>query len=206
MKLHQPRPWLAILAAAYVILLPGSASAVETILTFDPEASSLTFDFDTTLHGVEGTLHLTAGDVRFDLETGSASGSIVVDATRTETGNGARDRKMHRSVLESDRYPEIVYHPSAVSGSLDADGRGHVRLDGTVSIHGSDHPLALDADVAIVGDRLSAETEFLVPYVDWGMKNPSILILRVDKEVHVVVKAVGNVELASPPAAMAPTP
>lgn len=187
----------ALVVFVLVLGVPASAVAAEAVLVLDPGASRLAFDFGTTLHGVEGTLHLSEGTVRFDLDGGTATGRIVIDATRTETGNRSRDKKMHNAVLESERYPEIVYRPSAVSGRLAPDGTGRVHVDGTVSIHGSEHPLGFDADVTMDGDRLTATTEFLVPYVEWGMKDPSLFILRVDKEVHVEVAAVGRVDLAS---------
>jgi len=44
----------------------------------------------------------------------------VFDATRAETGNQGRDRKMHEEVLESARYPEIVFTVSGASADLDA--------------------------------------------------------------------------------------
>jgi hypothetical protein len=39
-----------------------------------------------------------------------------------------------------------------------------------------------------------ATTHFVVPYVEWGMKNPSNLLLRVDKRVDVDVIAKGTAE------------
>ena len=42
------------------------------------------------------------------------------------------------------------------------------------------------------GDELSAETAFEIPYVEWGMKDPSFLFLRVAKVVEVKVSATGS--------------
>jgi hypothetical protein len=47
---------------------------------------------------------------------GKLSGEVVVDATSGESGKGMRARKMHREVLESDRYPEIAVHPDRFEG------------------------------------------------------------------------------------------
>jgi hypothetical protein len=47
-----------------------------------------------------------------------------------QSGNGMRDRKMHREVLESDRYPEIVFRPDRVDGAVLLSGTSSVRVHG----------------------------------------------------------------------------
>jgi len=183
----------AIAIAALALAMPG-AGAAERVLTLDPEATRVRFDLDTTLHHVEGHLYVTSGRVTFDLDGGTASGEIVLDAARTETGNGSRDKKMHKSVLESALYPTIVFRPATARGTLPAEGSGRVILDGTVSIHGADHPLTLEADVVVDDGAATGTATFVVPYVDWGMDNPSLFVLRVAKQVDVTVEAVGRVE------------
>ena len=48
------------------------------------------------------------------------------------------------------------------------------------------------ADVAIDGDRVTAVGRVTIPYLEWGMADPSAFVLRVEKEVHVEVKAAGT--------------
>jgi polyisoprenoid-binding protein YceI len=190
MRAHYLPALLSLMLAA---LASQSLPAEEWLLILDPEESEAGFGLDTTLHHVEGNLYLSSGEIRFDLETGQASGEVVIDALRTETGNEARDKKMHKAVLESARYPTILFHPEQVAGELGVDGRGSLMLSGEVTIHGTSHPLTLEAEVAVDGDRATGETRFDVPYAEWGLKNPSLLLIRVAKEVQVELTAVGRI-------------
>jgi hypothetical protein len=48
--------------------------------------------------------------------------------------------------------------------------------------------------VQISADTVTATTRFTVPYVEWGMKNPSRLLLRVSKQVEIEVSAKGTIK------------
>jgi hypothetical protein len=41
---------------------------------------------------------------------------------------------------------------------------------------------------------VQASTKFIVPYEEWGMKNPSTLFLKVDKTVAISISAAGEVQ------------
>lgn len=180
-----------VLAFAFAVA-SSPAVATETVLTLDPSSTELTFTLDSALHRVEGRFFLQEGEVRFDPETGAAAGRLVVDARRGETGNGSRDRKMHRKVLESERFTTIVFVPERFEGELPVSGKGEVRLSGTMAIHGDRHPMTLVAEVERQGDHVRTATGFTIPYVEWGMPDPSLFLLRVDKEVEVRVRAEGD--------------
>ena len=92
-------------------------------LQIDPAQTKVEFTLADVLHTVHGTFVLKRGTIRFDPATGKASGELVVDAASGESGNGARDRRMHKDILESDRYPEIVFRPDRVEGQGGAAGR-----------------------------------------------------------------------------------
>ena len=114
--------------------------------------------------------------MRFDPATGAASGRIAIDAARAETGNGSRDKTMHEQGAGGrDSIPLFVFVPERFEGELPAAGAAssEVKLVGTLSIHGSEHPLTLPARVESDGDHLTATTTFEVPYVEWGMHDPS---------------------------------
>lgn len=179
------RIWIPIVAAA--VVLAGAASAAEHGLQLDPAASRVEFTLKSTLHTVDGRMSLSRGVIRFDPATGTASGEIALNARRTETGNHERDEKMHDRVLESELFPEIVFIPERITGEIPESGDGQIGLEGTVTVHGTDHRIALTARITREGDHVHAVATLPVPYVAWGMKDPSVLVLRVAKQVNVAL-------------------
>lgn len=175
--------------ALAVLLPPPAARAAPQRLVIDPAEATISFTLGATLHRVEGALSLVGGEIRFDPDEGSAAGEIVLDATSARTGVDRRDRNMHRDVLESERYPRIVFRAERLR-VLSRDARGaRIELAGELEMHGERHPLAIPARVGVDGARAAIDADFRVPYVDWGMRDPSALILRVDRFVDVTVRA-----------------
>lgn len=60
-------------------------------------------------------------------------------------------------------------------------------------MHGGGHPLTLVVQAHLAGNHLTADTQFAVPYVSWGLKNPSTLFLRVNDTVDVAIHATGKI-------------
>jgi len=178
---------LALLAASVV-----SARAQQTTLQVDPSKTAVKFALDAALHTVHGTFHVRPSALEFDPASGQTSGEILVDAKSGETGNGMRDRKMHKDVLESDRYPEISFRPDRVEGAVASPGKSSVKVHGMFCIHGIDREITVPAEVEMSSDSWSATVHFTVPYAKWGMKNPSTLFLRVSDSVEIDLVAAGS--------------
>jgi len=182
--------------ASLLLLAAGAAAAEEQQLLLDPAQSEVVFDLPATGHDVHGVFVLRDGAVRFDPDTGVATGEIRVELAGGETGNGSRDRTMREDVLEAERFPFATYRVDRVSGELKEGGTSSLKLSGVLEVHGSGHPLEVGAEVSLQGARVTADVSFPVPFVEWGMKDPSILFLRVDKTVAVKVHAVGSLGAA----------
>ena len=167
--------------------------AQDMTLELDPANTRIEFTLGATLHNVHGTFALKGGTIQFNPSTGSAKGLVVVDATTGNSGNEGRDHKMHQEILESERYPEITFTPSKLSGKVALQGESSVQVDGIFKLHGTDHPLTLTLLVQATGNILTARTHILIPYIAWGLKNPSTFLLHVSDKVEIEVAAVGRV-------------
>ena len=154
------------------------------------------FSLGATLHTVHGSFVLKGGEVRFDRATGTASGEIIVEAATGKTGNDRRDRDMHKSVLESGKHPLIVFRPDHFEGKLPPDGPSQIQVHGTFSIHGANHEMTIPAQVESTPPHLSARLRFTVPYVKWGLKDPSSFFLHVKDTVEMEIRAVGRLGVA----------
>lgn len=177
--------------------MPVQAQSIK--LNLDPARTQMTFTLGATFHSVEGSFKLKSGAIRFNPATGEARGDVVVDATSGESGNNSRDRKMHKSVLESQNYPEIIFVPERVQGPVSLSGDSHVQIQGLTKLHGSRHEITIPADIQVTGAQLTANLHLAIPYVEWGLKDPSTFVLRVEKKVDVAIHVAGN--LSFPPAA-----
>jgi polyisoprenoid-binding protein YceI len=169
------------------------AAVSEVVLTLDPAQSKIHWTVDSTLHTVHGTFALKSGAIHFDPGTGKAGGEIVVYAPSGESGNGSRDAHMHKEILESAQYPEVVFRPTQVEGKVDQSGASEVKLTGVFSIHGADHDLTAEVHAELTGDRWKGIGKFEVPYVKWGIKDPSNFLLKVKPVVNVEVEMSGPV-------------
>ncbi len=169
-------------------------------VNLDPTRTTVEWTLATTLHTVHGTFKMKSGIVSFDTKSGTASGIIIVDATSGDSGNYARNKKMHGEILESQHYPEITFTPKRVIGDVLPNGKTTIQVQGLFHVHGSDHDLTISIPVEINSGDVKASTSFTVPYQEWGMKDPSNFLLHVDKKVTVSVSAVGNLSPSTSPA------
>lgn len=181
-----------ILTALGVTLLGTVAGAGQIDLVFDPAHTSIEFTLDATMHQVHGTFELASGTVRYDPATGQTTGRIVVDARSGESGNARRDRDMHAKVLDSEAHPTIALVPERVIGELPPAGTGSVTVSGWFLIGGGKHEVEIPLAVTVTGDEVEIQGQFEVPYVEWGLDDPSKFVLRVAKEVTIAITAHGS--------------
>ncbi len=184
---------MLLLALPATANLVPAARAQDLAVQLDPAQTKIEFTLGATLHTVHGSFRLKNGAIRFDPSSGSASGTVVIDAASGESGNDGRDRRMHREILESDKFPEIIFTPKLIKGALAAEGASKLEVTGQIRMHGQDHEVTLPIEVVSGGEKLRLTTQIAIPYVQWGLKNPSTFVLRVSERVTIDIRASGRV-------------
>lgn len=183
---------LNVCVALLALQLAVPAFAQQTALQLDPARTAVHFTLKTSLHTVHGTFQLKSGNVSFDPQTKKVGGSLVVNATSGKSGNDGRDSKMHTEILESQKYPEIAFTPLEVEGDVHPEGDSQVRVRGTFRLHGQDHEIVIPVTLHTAGTEATLETDFAIPYLSWGLKNPSTFILRASDTVQLSIQANGR--------------
>ncbi len=166
----------------------------EVHIDFDPATTKVEFTLADVLHTVHGSFRLKSGNIHFDPASGIAGGALVVDATSGQSGNNTRDRKMNKEILESDKYPEAVFTAKKVIGQLATQGGSQVQVQGTFRLHGADHDITLVVPTQVDGNQIKIQTQFDIPFVKWGMRDPSTFVLRVNKDVQMSIS--GNEKIS----------
>lgn len=180
--------------ALLLLTIPAKAQQSGIDLTFDPESTTIHWTLGAVLHTVHGTFKLKSGRVHLDPRTGEMTGLLVVDATSGESGDRARDQKMHQSILESFQYPTMTFRPTHLNGTFQPKQSQTLTVDGVFNLHGQDHPLQLTVNLRPNSNAVSVVTHFDVPYVQWGLKDPSTFVLRVSKDVSVEIEATAQIK------------
>jgi polyisoprenoid-binding protein YceI len=173
--------------------------ASEIVFGIDPAQSKVHWTLGTTLHTVHGSFAFKTGTLRLDPATGKAGGEITVYATSGDSGNDGRDKKMHKEVLESVKYPDVIFRPDRVEGKIAPQGESNVQVHGILVLHGSEHEVAVPVHAEITGDRWTGSAKFNVPFIDWGLKNPSNFFLKVNHVVEIELELKGSLQNSTAP-------
>ena len=184
---------LAILLSIYSKGLATPSNVRQAVLELNPANTHIDYTLQGWPHVTNGTFQLARGIIRIDPATGKADGSVVVYATSGDSGSHMRDTEMKDSILEVERYPEIIFMPQHAEGQRSRQSEFPAAIRGILTLHGKPHEITLNITVQPSGDRFTATAHFAVPYVAWGLKNPSLLIFRCADTVYVDVKTQGQV-------------
>jgi polyisoprenoid-binding protein YceI len=174
-----------------------SPPANEIVLGIDPTQSKVHWMLGTTLHTVHGTFAFKNGSLHLDPATGRASGEIVVYATSGDSGNDSRDKKMHKDVLESAKFQDVIFRPDRVKGKIALQGPFTVQVHGIFVLHGSEHELTVPVQAEFAGDHWTGSVKFSIPFIDWGLKNPSSFLLKVNHAVEIELELKGRLETST---------
>ena len=139
----------------------------------------------TTHELVNGTFHVQSGSIEFDRSTSKMSGLVVVLAAAARPGNDSRDKKMNKDILEVEQHATVSFEPRSCTGVIAPSGDSTIQATGIFTLLGTPHQITIPILVHIEGSAANAKAHFVVPYVQWGLKNPSFLIWKADNDVAI---------------------
>ncbi len=184
----------AAFALAVALAPAGHAQPVAQHGTFvvDPDASEVRMTLKTTHELVNGVFHVQAGKIEFDRGTSKMSGSVVVLPGSGKTGNESRDSRMTKEILKVKQYATVTFEPKSYTGELAPGGESTIQVTGIFTLLGAPHEITVPMVVHLDGPRANAKAHMVLPYIKWGLKNPSILIWKVDPDVAIDVALSGK--------------
>ena len=178
--------------ALVLIFAPGALAQHQTFV-LNPDASEVKMTLNTTHEVVKGTFHIQSGSIEFDRSSPKMSGSVAVLAGGGKTGNDSRDKKMNRDILKVDQYTTVSFAPKIYTGTIAPRGDSTIQVNGVFILLGSPHDLTVPMQIHMDGPKATARAQFVVPYVQWGLKNPSFLIWKAENDVAIDLNLVGQV-------------
>ncbi len=173
--------------------LAQAAFAQHQSFAVNPSESKVTITLNTTHEVVTGSFRVQSGTVEFDRAAQKMSGWIGVAAGSGKTGNDSRDRKMNNDILKVEQFATVSFEPKSYAGVIAASGDSNIEVTGIFTLLGTAHEITVPIQVRLEGDAANAKAHFVVPYVQWGLKNPSFLIWKADNDVAIDVYLEGAV-------------
>jgi polyisoprenoid-binding protein YceI len=120
------------------------------------------------------------------------SGSVVVLAGSGKTGNGSRDKKMNKDILKVEQHATVSFEPKSYAGSIAPSGDSTIQVTGIFTLLGTPHEITIPILVHLDGTTAAAKAHFVLPYVLWGLKNPSFLFWKADNDVTIDLSLIGR--------------
>jgi polyisoprenoid-binding protein YceI len=177
-----------------MVILVGRGSALgEEHYRVDPAISEVNFLLGASDGPVKGAFHVASGEFTLDSQSGAMTGTVNVDATSGRSGNDSRDKKMTSAQLKAQSYPSIAFAPTKFSGQVKDSGDSSGQVEGNFTLLGQSHAITVPMTVHMEGDHFTATGGFTIPFVSWGVKDPSWFVMKVDKEVKIELKLSGAV-------------
>jgi polyisoprenoid-binding protein YceI len=166
--------------------------------SFDPirscvwvDARSSLLPIKTQTRGLRGWVDVTLlpdGTVNIDLPV---QGRLEISVDRLSSGNHLYDRELKRRI-DARKHPLIIGQITGVQGTEVA---GRYRVTGDLSFHGETRAFEHEMTIALNGQStIELKGDRVFDIREFGMKPPSMLMLKVYPEVAVRVELYGSTE------------
>lgn len=104
------------------------------------------------------------------------------------------NKELRDIVLEPEKYPEIVFKSSSVTGKSLGANRYDLKINGDLTLHGVTRPITIPTLVTITGNDLRAQGEFSIERSDFKVKATSAVhgMIRVRDKLKFTFDIVGH--------------
>ena len=177
---------------ALAVTLAPAVLAQHGTFVVDADASEVRMTLKTTHELVNGVFKVQAGKIEFDRGTSKMSGSVVVIPGSGKTGNETRDGRMTKEILKVKQFATVTFEPKTYTGELAPGGESTIQVTGIFTLLGTPHEITVPMVVHLDGPRANGKAHIVLPYIKWGLKNPSILMWKVDPDVAIDVSLSGK--------------
>ena len=178
----------------FTLIVSPALLAQHQTFTVNPDTSEVKIKLNTTHEVVEGTFHVQSGSIDFDRSALRMAGKVIVEAGTGKTGNDSRDKKMNKDILKVAQFATVSFAPKAYTGMIAASGDSTIQVSGVFTLLDMPHDLTIPMRIHTEGPKTTAKAHFVVPYVQWGLKNPSFLIWKAENNVDVDINLVGEIK------------
>jgi hypothetical protein len=179
--------------ATFALALAPAALAQHRTFAVNPDASEVKIKLNTNHEVVNGTFHVQSGAINFDAAAAQISGIVIVAAGSGKTGSDMRDKRMNKEILKVDQFTTVSFAPKTYTGTIAPSGDSTIQVSGVFTLLGTPHDLAIPMQIHRDGTTATAKAEFIIPYVQWGLKNPSLLIWKAENDVTIDLNLVGQI-------------
>ncbi|MGA7318031.1 MAG: YceI family protein [Silvibacterium sp.] len=176
---------------ALALIFATATLAQRQTFAVNPDASEVKIKLNTTHEVVNGTFHIQSGSIEFDRSNSKMSGSVAVLAGSGKTGNDSRDKKMNKDILKVDQYTTVSFAPKTYTGTIAPRGDSTIQVSGVFTLLDNPHDLTIPIQIHMDGSKATARAQFVVPYVQWGLKNPSFMFWKAENDVAIDLNLVG---------------
>lgn len=192
--LLRPTPAAAAPATLRYVIVPAESQVIYYV-------NEVFFREGNRFNVAVGTTNAVRGEVVIDRVNprNSRIGPFAVNISQFKSDSARRDNAIRERWLESGRYPNAEFTPTAVEGLPVSYSEGReieLQVKGNLKVREVARPTTFAAKVKLEGSTLTGSATTTIKMTDFGFDPPSILgILRTDDEARIEIRFV-----ARPPA------
>ena len=100
---------------------------------------------------------------------------------------------MNKDILKVDQYTSVSFAPKTYTGTIAPSGDSTIQVSGVFTLLGNLHDITIPMQIHMDGSKATARAHFVIPYVQWGLKNPSFLVWKAENDVAIDLNLVGQI-------------